>query len=135
MQRRGAEDVGAAQAARHLGVVDSPEPFHALVPCGLLAQLGRGRAVARHPDAHVGRQLRHRVEQHGEALARLVPPDEEDRRPVRRPRGRLGKALHLDAVEQQHVVAVERVARGDARVLRDGAPEHQPRREPAHDRA
>ena len=64
-----------------------------------------------------------------------MPPDEEDRRPVRRPRGRLGKALHLDAVEQQHVVAVERVARGDARVLRHGAPEHQPRREPAHDRA
>ena len=72
-------------------------------------RLGLG-ARRRHPQPRRrrGRQAQG-VEQHGQALARLVAADEEDRRARRSGSGvGLGEPLDLDAVEQQLVVAAER---------------------------
>ena len=79
------------------------------------------RAVAADPDAHVGRQVGQRGQQHLEALAGLVAPEEEDRRAVGGVGGPLGEALHLDRVEQELVGAAEPALGEGHRVGRHGA--------------
>ena len=82
-------------------------------------------AVASHPETDVGGQARHRLEQHRQALARLVATHEEDRRALGGPGCRLGEPLHVDAVVHEHVLAAERVVRHAAGVLGDRAPQAQ----------
>src|SRR5205807_9315285 len=93
VQRRRAEHVGAAQPARHLVVVEPPQPFDTLVvPPSLLEALGLG-AVPADPQADVRWQHGEGLEENRESLAWLVATDEEDRRPRGGPRCRLGEAL------------------------------------------
>src|SRR5207237_67832 len=102
---------GATEPRRLLSFVDPPQPLDASVVSVSRAQLRGFRAVARDPQVHVGRQELHRLEQHGQPLARFVAADEEDRRAVGGRRLRLGEATDFDAVEQQRALAAPRNAR------------------------
>ncbi len=88
---------GAAQAGDLLLVGDTAEPLDAWVVGELRLQARRLGTVARNLAAHVGAELLHRLEEHGEALPFLMPAAEEDGRVLVDARGPLpgsGRSPH-----------------------------------------
>ena len=107
---------------------------------GILRAFERGGllAHARDPQVGVAVQIGERVEQHGQALARFVAADEEDRGRVARTRFRVAVERHVDAVEQDLAVNAEGGFDITARLLRHRgthrqAVDHLLQRAPQHD--
>ena len=98
VERREARDGGAAQPGLLLLVGDPPEPLDPRRPRGRAARPVCGPSPTTQ-SVGVAVEAGERVEQHRQALARLVPADEEDRR--RAPTastGPVAKLGDLDAV-------------------------------------
>ena len=98
----GAQNTSAPCSRRGLLLVgDPPEPLDRGVAGEPGLQRPRSPDRRRRPtSATSGGRLRHRLEQHVQALARLVAAEEEDRRAVGRRRRGLREAVDLDAVER-----------------------------------
>ena len=107
VERRGAEHRGATEPSELLGVVDAAEPRDPVVFGVAGPQCRSVRPVAGDPQPGVARQSAERLHEHGEALAFLVAPAEEDRRPAGRDRPCAGDRCDVDAVEEHPVVAPE----------------------------
>ena len=102
VQRRRAEHVGPRMRRAFSSSVIRPSHSMRGVAGRAAAQRPRSRDRRRRStDRTFGGRSAHGFEQHGQALARLVAPDEEDgRRPSRRPRRGLGERVDLDPVER-----------------------------------
>src|SRR5207248_1535953 len=110
VQRRRAEDVGPAEPASDLTVVETAQPLDPwVVTPSLLQDLGFG-PVATDPHPYVGRQQGEGLQKDRQPLPGLVATDEEDGGPGGGPRGGLREPLDLDAVVHQLVVAAQRPA-------------------------
>jgi hypothetical protein len=97
-----------------VGLREAAKPGDARVAAVTFTQSLRGGPLSADSDRDLGGQGRERVEQHIEALAGLMTPEEEDRQPVGLGRRCVSEAADVDAVEEE-LVGASKMASGQLR--------------------